>query len=603
MNVTDVPPASGRPDPQPAGGSLRATFVLLAVAIVWIAALLQRGLALGWDEIEYFRATRWVAEGRVPFRDFWEHHTPLQWLMFAPVAWFANGAGAGAVVLLRWAQVPLWIAIFALLLRIARHEEIDAIARWTALACLLASSSFIRKAIEYRVDVPGNLGYIAAVALIAFGASAKRWAGFGALMSLAVLANMRLVPLVIITAALALFWRADERTWRWNPRALWMSAGVVATATIFLGYVFATRSMPQFLDGIVRYNVGSGRQALQVETFLVTLLAPVWLRDLAGIAFWLLGLAGVVLVLRRVRTPGPLQFVAVLFLASMLTVWMLEVHYEYHFQNAYLLLLPLAAVALGRMQRPRLATAVVALALALNAMLTVPSFGVAMQYQHDVMTTVDRMTAPDERVFDGVGYALRREPAYRYWFLPTGLRFMAAQKLVEPYDAPQIAAEPPAALIFNLRMLRWFEIFPQLGRYAVSHYVPLYRDLWIPGLTATIDPRPRRIAWIAPRAGDYEVWTSDVLAKHPWFSRPLEYAMIGGTGAPLYTIPLHELPPLERASLQWRVDGRKVEGRTLRLRKGARVELLASAPVRAGLLLVPRGVSRLCMAPAVGMEF
>ena len=35
---------------------------------------------INWDELEFFRATKWIAEGRVPYRDFWEHHTPLAWL-------------------------------------------------------------------------------------------------------------------------------------------------------------------------------------------------------------------------------------------------------------------------------------------------------------------------------------------------------------------------------------------------------------------------------------------------------------------------------------------------------------------------------------------
>jgi hypothetical protein len=580
----------------------RTTLVLLGVAVLWIAGLLHRGLVLGWDEVEFFRATRWVAEGRVPFRDFWEHHTPLQWFLFAPVAWFANGPGVESVVLMRWAQVPLWIAIFAVLLRMARREDVEATARWTALAFLLASSSFVRKAIEFRVDVAGNLGYVAAIGLIAFGATSRRWIGFGVLMSLAVLANMRLAPLVVITAALALFWRAGDRKWGWNPRALWMAAGVAATAVVFLGYVFATRSMSQFLEGIVRYNVAPGRVALDVETFLVTFLVPVWLRDVAGIAFWLLGLAGAVLALRRLRAPGALQFTSVLFFVSLLTIWMLEVQYEYHFQTSYLLLLPLAGAVLARLQRPRLVTAVLAVALVLNVAQGLPSFGTGMQYQDQVMTAADRMTNPDERVWDGVGYALRREPAYHYWFLPTGLRMMAAQKLVAPYDAPQMAADPPAAVIFNLRVQRWFGIYPALERYAVTHYLPLYRDLWIPGLTVPIGPQTMRVGWIAPRAGDYEVWTSELLAKHPWLTRPLEYATTNGPRAAGYAIPLQQLPPLRTASLRWRVDGRPVDGKVLHLRKGSRVELLASSPVPAGLLLVPRGVTTLCMAPAAEVE-
>ena len=224
----------------------KAWGALFVVALVWIAALLHRGQPLGWDEVEFFRATKWTGAGQVPFRDFWEHHTPLQWLVFAPIArLFADGPGVASILVMRWAQAAVWVAILFLtlrltrgsarwwaLVRLARCAGIDA---WPALLLLLVSSSFVRKAIEYRVDVPGNAAYVAGVALIAFGAGRRRWIGFGALMSAAVLANMRLAPLVVITAALALF-----KEWRWNRRALWMIAGVVPVAAAFVGWLSLT---------------------------------------------------------------------------------------------------------------------------------------------------------------------------------------------------------------------------------------------------------------------------------------------------------------------------------------------------------------------------
>jgi hypothetical protein len=595
----------------------RLPFALLAIAIVWIAALVQRGLPLGWDEVEFFRATRWIAEGQLPFRDYWEHHTPLQWFVFAPVAFFANGPGAESIVLLRWAQVPLWIAIFAALFALAK--EVDARARWIALALLLASWSFVSKAIEYRVDVLGNLGYIAAVWLVTAerrrprrlmwrrpapppsepaagtppdqpaGRRRSAWILFGVLMSVAVLANMRLAPLIVLTA-IVLF--ARER----SVRALWMIAGVAVTAALFVGYLFATGSWQPFLDGIVHYNVTPGRAKLEVATFGVTLLAPFWSQDIAAIAIWLLGIAGAVLAWRT-----PLRYLSVLFALSIFTVWILEVHYEYHFQNPYLLMLPLAAVTLSRMRElwRNVALAVVAVALLLNFAKLFPAYGREMDYQDQIMTDVDRLTRPDEVVFEGVGFALRRPPAYDYWFLPTGVRMMAAEKLLPPYDVEQLVANPPAAVIFDLRVSRWFDIYPRLARYTVRHYVPVHRNLWVPGMTVIVGPHPARVGWIAPRAGQYDVWSSELLVKHPWLTKPEEYVAIRGPRAAQLAIPLERLPSLPADALQWRVDGiaQPRGSRTLTLRKGSRVELLATPTARAGVLLVPRGITTLCLAP------
>ena len=545
--------------------------VVFAAALIWIAALTQRGLPLAVDEVEFFRATKWIGEGQVPFRDFWEHHLPLQWIVFAPVArLIANGPGVEAIVAMRWAQMAMWIAIFALLVRIARRSGVDP---WSATVLLLVSASFVRKAIEYRVDVLGNLAYLGAVALILFGATTKRWIAFGALMSLAVLANMRLAPLVIITALLAL--------WRLNRSAVWMIAGVVPITAGFVGWLYATGAWPAFIDGVFRYNETSAR-LLEVDTFFDALLMPVWTLDIGGIVFLIAAVVGAVLVLRK---PGPLQFIAFLAIASVATIALMEVQYDYHFQNAYLLMLPLAAVALARV---RLMPIIAAGALCVFLIQTVPSFGNAIEYQDAVMTTADRLTKPGEKVFDGAGFALRRQPAYRYWFLTTGVRFMASRGLLEPYTM----SPPPAAIIYDYRAALYLRDFPRLVEYATTHYVPVYRNLWVPGMTAIVEGRA---VWVVPRAGTYNVRASEALLNHPWLTRPLQYAALEGPLATRYAIPLAQLPPTPVDVI---VDGvPQPQGtRTLTLRAGSRVEVTSAR--RTGILLVPRGIGTLCIAPA-----
>ena len=116
---------------------------------------------LAWDEIEYFRATDWVSRGLVPYRDFWEHHTPLQWFVFAPIAAMTSSPGASAILAMRWAQLPLWIAAFALLARLMRREGASPLATRIALLCGVCSTLFCLGAMEYRVDVLGCALYVA----------------------------------------------------------------------------------------------------------------------------------------------------------------------------------------------------------------------------------------------------------------------------------------------------------------------------------------------------------------------------------------------------------------------------------------------------------
>jgi hypothetical protein len=85
--------------------------IILAIPAIAGRLLQLAGLhPLVWDEIEFFRATDWVRQGLVPYRDFWEHHTPLQWFLYAPIAALTHSAGAPAIIFMRFAQIPLWVA-------------------------------------------------------------------------------------------------------------------------------------------------------------------------------------------------------------------------------------------------------------------------------------------------------------------------------------------------------------------------------------------------------------------------------------------------------------------------------------------------------------
>jgi hypothetical protein len=567
--------------------------VLLALALVWAAALLHRGQPLGWDEIEFFRATKWMGEGRVPFRDFWEHHTPLQWMLFAPVAkLFASGPGAEAIVTMRWAQVAIWIATVALLLQLTEKKE----ERLWALVLLLSSPIFVRFAVEYRVDVLGNLGFVAAMV----AAMRARWIAFGALMAMAVLANMRLAPLVIVTALVMLAWRSDVARWGFNARALRMVAGVAMVAVPFVGWLFATGTWRPFVDAIFTYNIESGQiMDTRGSTLFHQLFAPILLLDPAAIVLWVAAIATCVLAWKGLPRPAPVHILGIVFVASVVNVALMEVQYEYHFQGTYLLMVPLAAFSFQRMakwQFAAMAVAVVALVVNLIPLLS-PAFGNAMRYQDFVMEEVDRRTAPSDRVFDGVGYALRREPAHRYWFLPVGVRFMSAAGKLPPFP---METNPPAAIIFNLRMKLWFDIFPESGRYAVRHYVPLTRDLWVPGMSTILAPG-QRYEWVAPEGGRFTLWPGEPLVRHPWLIRPAEFASLRGPQAARFAIPLQRLPRATRVTLA--VDGIPMTGRTVDLKKGSRVVIVSGEAQPIGALLVPADLATICLAPEEEFSF
>ena len=135
-------------------GAVLAAVAVRLVALVWLHPL-------NWDEIEFFRATDWVRQGLVPFRDFWEHHTPLQWFVFAPFTALTSSPGADAVILMRGVQVLLWIATFWLANRLMTRMGLGQFARWATIAIAVCSQILMIPAVEYRVDVLGCTMYLA----------------------------------------------------------------------------------------------------------------------------------------------------------------------------------------------------------------------------------------------------------------------------------------------------------------------------------------------------------------------------------------------------------------------------------------------------------
>src|SRR5262249_47534608 len=155
----------------------------------------------------------------------------LQWLLFAPFTALVHSPGVASVVAMRWAQVPLWIAAFALLAAWMRGAGIAPAARWSAMALALTSSLFMLPAGEYRVDVLRRVLLLLGLVLV----RRARFALAGAAFALAPFATLRLGPVVVIAILAAL--------WFYSRRAAWAIAGAAATTALAALYFVATHSL------------------------------------------------------------------------------------------------------------------------------------------------------------------------------------------------------------------------------------------------------------------------------------------------------------------------------------------------------------------------
>ncbi|HEV7239970.1 MAG TPA: hypothetical protein VGQ36_12090 [Thermoanaerobaculia bacterium] len=585
-----------------------AIFIALTAAAVRLIPL-QWLHPLNWDEIEFYRATAWIGDGLVPYRDFWEHHTPLAWFLFAPFTKLLDAAGAGAILAMRWAQIPVWIATFWLVNVWMRGTGIARDARWAAMAFALCSSLLMLPAIEYRVESVGCLLFVLGLVLASPVYPARRrgisgstssdeamssagapgdpastrginWRNArdllaGIVFCLAGFANLRLGPVLVVTVLLHL-----------RPRII--AGGVMALAAC-LAYFAATGSADELWQQVWRDNLAEkfatpipgGFLHRLLVTFGVRLLASDRLFDWAavdvgGMVILLFGFVALLLGWRRkeLRPILILQIVNLLFIASMKFI------YNYHFALVVILAIPLVASVVERIPRRGLVTALLVLAWSVNAFASIfRGKELDLAYQTAVMAEVDSRTKAGEKVWSGVAWALRREPAYRFWFLPELTRHLVLQGLAPRYS---LEDDPPAAVVFDHYALLWVAtVQRELAPYLVRHYMPAWRNLWIPAMNAVVQPG-QRVEWIVPRDGTYHLFASPELARHRWFRDPFH----------AYRGDELRLRGMQRPPLVFSAGPH--------LRKGQRVSVISHASEPLGVILLSSNDTVLFRQPPSG---
>jgi hypothetical protein len=487
-----------RQDQKPVGQKLIGWLIGIAAALRLLP--LARLHPIVWDEVEFYRATDFVSRGLVPYRDFWEHHTPLQWFLFAPIAMLVKSPGVSTILIMRWAQLPLWILTFVLLWKWMRGEGFSATS--TALSMLFAvcSTQFALGAIEYRVDALGCTLFMAGLLLLQRGRG--YWAG--AMFCLAGFANIRLGPLLVLTILLSrLRWRAI--------------AGAAVALAACVSYFLVTHSAvlawrDNWTDNYIADRIQTGPPGAffyrftNVFGFLTRGFDPGAI-DVGSIVVMLAAACGMIWILAtRWRRRDTLFVLAVLEIANLAFIAKMKFIYHYHFLIVTLMALPFVALVfdwlLARGHRAVIA-AVVAASVAVSAFASVfRGKEDELAYQDFFMHEVDRIVPPHGRVFGGVGYAIRKEPAYRYWFLPNIVQVLEARGRFERYD---ITANPPDAVILDIPTRLWFTNRPAQAAFVRRHYLPTLPELWVPGMSAQLTREHPSAQWIVPADGTYIV--------------------------------------------------------------------------------------------------
>lgn len=415
-----MPSAAARVSPR-RGRALDPVLALTAV-LVGVPFLLRLRLlrirGFGPDEFEHLHFAWCISRGLVPYRDYFEHHTPWLHHAMAPLLLLfdVDRRPEHAVHAIVLARIVMWVfagltLVFTFLLGRSMGGP-----RVGALATLLLANSafFLSKSLEFRPDVPAAALLLGALWLGARGLARQDGGAPGATRQMALAgvllgsATMLTQKVLFVLPGLAV----AALAWTWRPRPASRRDRVRAVAAAALGFAVPCGLTAAYF---------AGRGALWPFLYDNFLLNAGWkglppggfLRELASedLALSALGAAGLLKALADLRlAPFPAR-TGLVALAS-LSLWLALLVHPAVTRHYFLLPLPplaiLAAATLVRLARALPARSVTPTLLVAAAALSVPPllrFRAAFDRRND--GTLERIrwvvgnTAPWEPVLDG----------------------------------------------------------------------------------------------------------------------------------------------------------------------------------------------------------
>ena len=245
-----------------------ATVAGCCAGVVLIAGFVTR-LAYGfeWDELQLLHGAWSIAQGLVPYRDFFEHHPPLMLALMAPVVRGETEISWPLLVLSRMIALGLVAAAalcFTRLLRLTTREG----ASWGLLA-LVATSPLAGKFFELRADWAALLCVLGMMLVVAparavHDTGLRRSLLAGVLGGIAACFSQKAIPLALGTIAWCLLVVTSLEGWEQRRRALARTialiAGMLVAPTILVLLFWHDGALRAFLDSTVVMNLGWPRE-------------------------------------------------------------------------------------------------------------------------------------------------------------------------------------------------------------------------------------------------------------------------------------------------------------------------------------------------------
>lgn len=495
----------------------------LVAGLAWFAlqaALLARVKYFSLDEFQYAHAAWLVANGQVPYRDFFEVHFPLVYQLLAPV-FLLTGDDPRAIVLLRVGMLP-FVALACVAAALLNRRRGD-VATLGAPLLLLALPAWATLATEIRPDAVAGALFLAALAVLRI--ASDRVAGFasGLLLAAAVWGSQKAA---FYGSIFALAFASDVLAWRGRDRSagsllrspIAFAAGTASGLGAIAAYLTLTGSWQAWWHWCFVWAAAhqQGYPGFGWDRYFVPILldAP-WLFALAAV--------GVVRTAHELRARGraALADPDALLLAALASTFasfaLQRAPYPYSLLPFLAVVAVFAARGAGELltahARPvvRAAAALVLLALLAVQSATLASFVAASNAgQLATLERVASLTDPGDAAYDNSGGYVARPHAYRYFYTDSFLRESIADTLVR--EVPQAIVASGAVL--HLRDLRFDTLPAPLRAFVAQHFQPLDGDVALWGQHYAVPANGRlEASFLAVRDDRYFVTPASLLER------------------------------------------------------------------------------------------
>jgi hypothetical protein len=508
-----------------------ATYVPLAVIgfLLALRCLAVFQLQVDSDEPQHLHIIYGWLGGELPYRDRFDNHTPLLYVIFLPLAALA-GETPEIVLLARIAQFPISLGMLGLIYLIGRRFADREVALWT-LAITLAWGDWSLKSIEFRPDVLWSCLWFLAIFVLAKKSEelgTKRFFLAGVALGAALCASIKttfLVPALVLGWTVAWFSCADLR------RALPLRRAASCTLAAAAGFVLVPATLFGWLhvEGVSLETlkfclVDANRADFELGRVLVT---P-WL---GAIALWL----GSRMKLRGAQGPA----VAIFLSVSAYTVALIGFSPEWRKQTllpVYPLLIFFAwqyAADSLRRHRPgamrRMGLAVCSVAL-VHLVLEGRLWEDGLHHQRELLRDTLKLTRPGDFLMDRKGETIfRRRPVYLVYQHATR-RAIEEGRLADP--DPSMLTKTGTAVAIGESM----GLTDSMRRFIRKNYIPAGDGrLRVAGRSLLFYDESGRLAARAPMmiSGEYVVLKGDTAVQYTRVSQPGWHEVdLGGKAGP-----------------------------------------------------------------------